>query len=136
MHPDNVDTMISPNPILVKSSRIEGLFDKISGWCSISTGFTMVFKLNNEEQDEDDEMSDIDQEKVSEAKPAAGTPNNPELKRHWWLENGFSLAFQVCREPSGSFITSTWAALEATSTATASLLTRSTSEMLRPNLAS
>ncbi|KAI1180280.1 hypothetical protein F4777DRAFT_574040 [Nemania sp. FL0916] len=66
---ENFDTMISPNPILVKSSGIEGLFDiqrvivtipqtsklrrqikttigstsNISGWCSISTGFALVF---------------------------------------------------------------------------------------------
>ncbi|KAI0013167.1 hypothetical protein F4779DRAFT_439241 [Xylariaceae sp. FL0662B] len=63
-----IDTMISPNPIIVKNSGIEGSFDiqrvvvsmpqpeklrrqirnavspaqKITGWCTISTGFAMV----------------------------------------------------------------------------------------------
>ncbi|KAI1376006.1 hypothetical protein F4677DRAFT_454623 [Hypoxylon crocopeplum] len=65
---EEIDTMISPNPILVKNSGIEGLFDiqrvvvslaqpetlrrqvrnavgqhqKITGWCIISTGFARV----------------------------------------------------------------------------------------------
>ncbi|KAI1780938.1 hypothetical protein F4818DRAFT_436134 [Hypoxylon cercidicola] len=65
---EEFDTMISPNPIIVKNSGIEGLFDiqrvvvsmaqpeklrrqvrnavsphqKISGWCVISTGFATV----------------------------------------------------------------------------------------------
>ncbi|KAI0098325.1 hypothetical protein F4776DRAFT_529397 [Hypoxylon sp. NC0597] len=66
--PEEIDTMISPNPIIVKNSGIEGLFDiqrvvismaqpdklrrqvrnavsphqKITGWCIISTGFARV----------------------------------------------------------------------------------------------
>ncbi|XTI96085.1 hypothetical protein V2W45_1474948 [Cenococcum geophilum] len=66
--PEEIDTMISPNPIIIKNSGIEGSFDiqrviismlqpeklrrqvkmavsphqKISGWCTISTGFAMV----------------------------------------------------------------------------------------------
>ncbi|KAI2463568.1 hypothetical protein F4781DRAFT_426259 [Annulohypoxylon bovei var. microspora] len=68
MKPEEIDTMISPNPIIVKNSGIEGLFDiqrvvvsmaqpeklrkqiknaisphqKITGWCIISTGFARV----------------------------------------------------------------------------------------------
>ncbi|KAI1447322.1 hypothetical protein F5Y02DRAFT_407370 [Annulohypoxylon stygium] len=66
--PEEIDTMISPNPIIIKNSGIEGLFDiqrvvvsmaqpdklrrqiknavsphqKITGWCIISTGFARV----------------------------------------------------------------------------------------------
>ncbi|KAI1388954.1 uncharacterized protein F4822DRAFT_263314 [Hypoxylon trugodes] len=65
---EEIDTMISPNPIIIKNSGIEGLFDvqrvvvsmaqpeklrrqiklavspnqKITGWCIISTGFARV----------------------------------------------------------------------------------------------
>ncbi|KAI1093343.1 hypothetical protein F5B19DRAFT_482755 [Rostrohypoxylon terebratum] len=66
--PEEIDTMISPNPIIIRNSGIEGLFDiqrvivsmaqpdklrrqiknavspyqKITGWCIISTGFARV----------------------------------------------------------------------------------------------
>ncbi|KUJ18505.1 uncharacterized protein LY89DRAFT_642850 [Mollisia scopiformis] len=66
--PEEMETMISPNPIIVNSSGIEGVFDiqrvvvtmlqpeklrrqidsavtphqKITGWCTISTGFALV----------------------------------------------------------------------------------------------
>ncbi|KAI0536342.1 hypothetical protein GGR58DRAFT_475722 [Xylaria digitata] len=121
MELDDVETMISPNPILIKSSGIEGLFDiqrviitmpqsaklrrqvrnaispsqKITGWCSISTGFAMVFVsfscpknilerelevvqtveakiLKQQEPIENNEISGINRD---------GTPNRPELKR-------------------------------------------------------
>ncbi|KAI1101791.1 hypothetical protein F4804DRAFT_288640 [Jackrogersella minutella] len=68
MKPEEIDAMISPNPIIIKNSGIEGLFDiqrvvvsmaqpeklrrqirnavsphqKITGWCIISTGFARV----------------------------------------------------------------------------------------------
>ncbi|KAI0442211.1 heterokaryon incompatibility protein-domain-containing protein [Xylaria telfairii] len=77
MELDDIETMISPNPILVKSSGIESLFDiqrvivtmpqsaklrrqvrnaisptqKITGWCSISTGFAMVFTRTQASRD-------------------------------------------------------------------------------------
>ncbi|KAI1420261.1 hypothetical protein F5Y12DRAFT_138917 [Xylaria sp. FL1777] len=136
MVPDDVDTMISPNPILVKSSGIEGLFDiqrvivtlpqsaklrrqvknaisptqQITGWCSISTGFAMVFVsfscpknilereldvvqaveakvlkqqgTSHDDEDGDDETSEIDQDKATKANADAGNPTKPELKRH------------------------------------------------------
>ncbi|KAI0408595.1 hypothetical protein F4802DRAFT_604839 [Xylaria palmicola] len=134
VEPEDVETMISPNPILVKSSGIEGLFDiqrvvvtmpqssklrrqvknavsptqKITGWCSISTGFAMVFVsfscpknildqeldivqaveakvLRQQESDDDDETDDdgeagdIDED-VKE-KPGPGAPKRPGMKR-------------------------------------------------------
>ncbi|KAI1205068.1 uncharacterized protein F4807DRAFT_465038 [Annulohypoxylon truncatum] len=68
VEPEEIDIMISPNPIIIKNSGIEGLFDiqrvvismaqpeklrrqirnpirphqKITGWCIISTGFARV----------------------------------------------------------------------------------------------
>ncbi|KAI1111218.1 hypothetical protein F5Y14DRAFT_426195 [Nemania sp. NC0429] len=133
---EDVDTMISPNPILVKSSGIEGLFDiqrvvvtipqisklrrqikttigatqNISGWCSISTGFAVVFvgfscpknilekeldvvqtveakilkheESNNDgDEDEDGEVGDLDDAETAKAASPSDPPKRPGIKR-------------------------------------------------------
>ncbi|GAW18727.1 hypothetical protein ANO14919_082080 [Xylariales sp. No.14919] len=137
MEPDDVETMISPNPILVKSSGIEGLFDiqrvivtlpqsaklrrqvrnaisptqKISGWCSISTGFAMVFVsfacpkniLERElEVVQAVEAKILKHQEPNDGDKASSAPDRPELKRRGTSRLQRRLATQIDKDKEGN----------------------------------
>ncbi|RWA12255.1 hypothetical protein EKO27_g2848 [Xylaria grammica] len=137
MEPDDVETMISPNPILVKSSGIEGLFDiqrvivtlpqsaklrrqvrnaisptqKITGWCSISTGFAMVFVsfacpkniLEKElEVVQAVEAKILKHQEPNDGDKASSAPDRPELKRRGTSRLQRRLATQIDKDKEGN----------------------------------